>query len=263
MSLLSGAAVRGAARAPHLSSAPRPKVCSPCSRCVFFFIGAGAVRHRPAGRVRRAHLRAGARAAALHRGGGAGGGRGIAPTVRDAADLGAAAHGPGYRSDAVRWCSPTARSGCAVCASSWRRRSRSRCSSRHADDPEENQWFGSVQQLAAGARPQGRDAGRSQHRRVDRRGRGARSRILCFPSTTATCWMRPGSPCRACGALNMHGSLLPKYRGRAPGALGHHSRRDRRPAPACTTWWRSPMPARWWISNRCRSWRTTRRSTCR
>ncbi len=33
----------------------------------------------------------------------------------------------------------------------------------HADDPNENQWFGSVQQLAQGARPQCRDAGLSQH----------------------------------------------------------------------------------------------------
>ena len=52
--------------------------------------------------------------------------------------------------------------------------------------------------------------------RVDRGGGAPRSPILCSRSTIATCSTRRGSTSRARGALNMHGSLLPKYRGRAP-----------------------------------------------
>ena len=52
--------------------------------------------------------------------------------------------------------------------------------------------------------------------RMDCAGRGAASPILCFPSTTATCSTRRGLTLPRLGALNMHGSLLPKYRGRAP-----------------------------------------------
>ncbi len=85
----------------------------------------------------------------------------------------------------------------------------------HADDPQELQWFGSVQQLAAS--------------------HGIRTVLPDSPNSTA--WLAEGDavhpdfifsfyyrymldkawlavPSR--GALNMHGSLLPKYRGRAP-----------------------------------------------
>jgi len=89
----------------------------------------------------------------------------------------------------------------------------------HADDPHENQWFGSVQQLA-------RAHGLAQ---------GAA--IVTPESPNTPEWLKAGKaanpdfifsfyyrymlepawlaiPRR--GALNMHGSLLPKYRGRAP-----------------------------------------------
>jgi methionyl-tRNA formyltransferase len=85
----------------------------------------------------------------------------------------------------------------------------------HADDPGENQWFGSVQQLAEA--------------------HGLRVETPANPNTPE--WIAAGAavnpdflfsfyyrfmlekawlavPRR--GALNMHGSLLPKYRGRAP-----------------------------------------------
>jgi methionyl-tRNA formyltransferase len=85
----------------------------------------------------------------------------------------------------------------------------------HADDPNENQWFGSVQQLA-------RDRGLN---------------IVTPDSPNTAEWVAKGAALQPdfvfsfyyrymldkawltmprLGALNMHGSLLPKYRGRAP-----------------------------------------------
>jgi methionyl-tRNA formyltransferase len=85
----------------------------------------------------------------------------------------------------------------------------------HVDDPGENQWFGSVQQLA--------------------RGRGLNIVTPDSPNTAE--WIAKGAALEPdfifsfyyrymldkawltmprLGALNMHGSLLPKYRGRAP-----------------------------------------------
>jgi len=85
----------------------------------------------------------------------------------------------------------------------------------HADDPNENQWFGSVQQLA--------------------KGRGLNLVTPDSPNTAD--WIAKGASLRPdfvfsfydrymldqawltlprLGALNVHGSLLPKYRGRAP-----------------------------------------------
>jgi methionyl-tRNA formyltransferase len=85
----------------------------------------------------------------------------------------------------------------------------------HADDPHENQWFGSVQQLA--------------------RGRGLNIVTPDSPNTAE--WIAEGTALQPdfvfsfyyrymldkawltmprLAALNMHGSLLPKYRGRAP-----------------------------------------------
>jgi methionyl-tRNA formyltransferase len=85
----------------------------------------------------------------------------------------------------------------------------------HADDPNENQWFASVQQLAS-----------------------SRGLNLVTPDSPNTAeWIARGAAARPdfvfsfyyrhmldkawltmprLGALNMHGSLLPKYRGRAP-----------------------------------------------
>jgi methionyl-tRNA formyltransferase len=85
----------------------------------------------------------------------------------------------------------------------------------HADDPNENRWFASVQQLATG-----------------------RGLNLVTPDSPNTAeWIARGAAARPdfvfsfyyrhmldkawltmprLGALNMHGSLLPKYRGRAP-----------------------------------------------
>ncbi len=85
----------------------------------------------------------------------------------------------------------------------------------HADDPRENQWFGSVRELA------------EQH--------GVRTVTPDSPNTEE--WLAAGRAAQPdfvfsfyyrymldkawlalprLGALNMHGSLLPKYRGRAP-----------------------------------------------
>jgi methionyl-tRNA formyltransferase len=85
----------------------------------------------------------------------------------------------------------------------------------HADDPSENQWFGSVQQLAE-----------AQGLRVETptdpntpewiaAGAAANPDFLFsfyYRFMLAKAWL--AVPRR--GALNMHGSLLPKYRGRAP-----------------------------------------------
>ena len=60
------------------------------------------------------------------------------------------------------------------------------------------------------------------------------------------------------GALNMHGSLLPKYRGRVPVNWAVITG-SARPAPRCTTWSRSRMPATSSPSRPCRSCPTIRR----
>jgi methionyl-tRNA formyltransferase len=85
----------------------------------------------------------------------------------------------------------------------------------HADDPNENQWYGSVRQLAA------------EHR----------LNIVTPESPNTAEWIAQGAAIKPdfifsfyyrymldkawlamprLGALNIHGSLLPKYRGRAP-----------------------------------------------
>ena len=85
----------------------------------------------------------------------------------------------------------------------------------HADDPGESQWFGSVRQLAE-----------AHHLRVETpdnpntpewiaEGRATNADFLFsfyYRYMLSSAWL--GVPRR--GALNMHGSLLPKYRGRAP-----------------------------------------------
>jgi methionyl-tRNA formyltransferase len=85
----------------------------------------------------------------------------------------------------------------------------------HADDPGENQWFGSVRQLAEarGLRVETPDTPNTPQWIAE--GRGANPDFLFsfyYRYMLEKAWLEV--PRR--GALNMHGSLLPKYRGRAP-----------------------------------------------
>jgi methionyl-tRNA formyltransferase len=85
----------------------------------------------------------------------------------------------------------------------------------HADDPSENQWFGSVMQLAAqhGLNVVTPDSPNT----AEWIAQGASSQpdfvfSFYYRHMLDKAWLT--LPRR--GALNMHGSLLPKYRGRAP-----------------------------------------------
>lgn len=85
----------------------------------------------------------------------------------------------------------------------------------HADDPGESQWFGSVRQLADahGLRVETPDDPNTP--RWIAEGRAADPDFLFsfyYRHMLGAAWL--SVPRR--GALNMHGSLLPKYRGRAP-----------------------------------------------
>jgi methionyl-tRNA formyltransferase len=85
----------------------------------------------------------------------------------------------------------------------------------HADDPGENQWFGSVRQLADahGLRVETPDSPNTPE--WIEQGRSANPDFLFsfyYRYMLRAAWL--AVPRR--GALNMHGSLLPKYRGRAP-----------------------------------------------
>ena len=85
----------------------------------------------------------------------------------------------------------------------------------HADDPDENPWFGSVRQVAHehGLRVVTPDDPNSAEWLSE--GRRARPEFVFsfyYRHLLNAAWLK--MPCR--GALNMHGSLLPKYRGRAP-----------------------------------------------
>ena len=85
----------------------------------------------------------------------------------------------------------------------------------HADDPNEHQWFGSVRQLADqhGIEAVTPDTPNTEH--WLERGRAAQPDFVFsfyYRYMLANAWLTmPRS-----GALNIHGSLLPKYRGRAP-----------------------------------------------
>jgi methionyl-tRNA formyltransferase len=85
----------------------------------------------------------------------------------------------------------------------------------HEDDPGEQQWFGSVRQLGEdhGLRVETPDDPNSPHWVSEGR-RGAPDFLFSFyyRYLLKSAWLEV--PRR--GALNMHGSLLPKYRGRAP-----------------------------------------------
>jgi methionyl-tRNA formyltransferase len=85
----------------------------------------------------------------------------------------------------------------------------------HADDPGEQQWFGSVRKLGEdhGLRVETPDDPNTPHWVSE--GRRAGPDFLFsfyYRNLLNTAWLEV--PRR--GALNMHGSLLPKYRGRAP-----------------------------------------------
>ncbi len=85
----------------------------------------------------------------------------------------------------------------------------------HADDPSENRWFGSVRQLA---HERGLDVVMPDSPNTPEcieRGKAAEPDFLFsfyYRYLLTPAWL--AVPRR--GALNMHGSLLPKYRGRAP-----------------------------------------------
>ncbi len=85
----------------------------------------------------------------------------------------------------------------------------------HADDPGEKQWFGSVRQMAEshGVRVETPDDPNTPA--WISRGAAAHPDFLFsfyYRHMLDPGWLRVPR----CGALNMHGSLLPKYRGRAP-----------------------------------------------
>ncbi len=132
----------------------------------------------------------------------------------------------------------------------------------HADDPGESQWFGSVRQLAEahGIRVETPDDPNTAG--VDRGGRGRQIRILCSRFTIATCWTRHGCAVPRRGALNMHGSLLPKYRGRAP---VHWAILNGETETGASLHYMVEKPDAGALVDQqpCPSWRMTRRSTCR
>ena len=85
----------------------------------------------------------------------------------------------------------------------------------HADDPGESQWFGSVAQLAAahGIRTVTPDSANTPE--WVGQGRDCRPDFVFsfyYRHMLANEWLAVPRK----GALNMHGSLLPRYRGRAP-----------------------------------------------
>ncbi len=85
----------------------------------------------------------------------------------------------------------------------------------HADDPGEKRWFGSVRELAAEHRLRAETPEDPNTLEWIAEGRRARPDFVFsfyYRHMLSAAWL--DLPKR--GALNMHGSLLPKYRGRAP-----------------------------------------------
>ena len=85
----------------------------------------------------------------------------------------------------------------------------------HADDPKENRWFGSVAALSRARGIETVTPGDPNAAEFVARVRGLRPDFLFsfyYRSMLGPALL--GIPAR--GAYNMHGSLLPKYRGRAP-----------------------------------------------
>jgi methionyl-tRNA formyltransferase len=85
----------------------------------------------------------------------------------------------------------------------------------HADDPGESQWFGSVRQLAEAHGLHVVTPDSPNTAEWLERGRAAKPDFLFsfyYRHMLSQAWLEIARG----GALNMHGSLLPKYRGRAP-----------------------------------------------
>jgi methionyl-tRNA formyltransferase len=85
----------------------------------------------------------------------------------------------------------------------------------HADDPGENRWFASVRELAEANRLRVETPEDPNTREWIAEGRRARPDFVFsfyYRHMLSSAWL--DLPKR--GALNMHGSLLPRYRGRAP-----------------------------------------------
>jgi len=84
----------------------------------------------------------------------------------------------------------------------------------HADDPGENQWFGSVKQLgeAHGLKVVTDDPNTPEWIVAGRAAKADFVFSFYYRHMLEKSWLAVPR----CGALNMHGSLLPKYRGRAP-----------------------------------------------
>jgi len=85
----------------------------------------------------------------------------------------------------------------------------------HADDPGERQWFGSVRELAAAHRLRVETPDDPNTLEWIAEGRRARPDFVFsfyYRHLLNAAWLALAPR----GALNMHGSLLPKYRGRAP-----------------------------------------------
>ncbi len=85
----------------------------------------------------------------------------------------------------------------------------------HADDPNEAQWFGSVRELAAQRGIEAVTPDTPNTEQWLERGRAARPDFIFsfyYRYLLSNAWLTMARG----GALNIHGSLLPKYRGRAP-----------------------------------------------
>ena len=86
----------------------------------------------------------------------------------------------------------------------------------HEDSPTENIWFGSVASVAAEHGIDVITPADPKAPELLRRREPARARTSSSRSTTGTCCRSNCSRSAKRGAYNMHGSLLPKYRGRVP-----------------------------------------------
>ena len=118
----------------------------------------------------------------------------------------------------------------------------------HADDPGECQWFGSVRPLAQaqGLRVETPDDPNAAEWLTA--GQAAAPDFLFsfyYRYMLDRAWLK--IPSR--GALNMHGSLLPKYRGRAP---VHWAILKGEAATGASLHYmvKNPMLVHWWISSR-------------
>ena len=223
----------------------------------FFLIGMRAVRPRPARRVRRPHLPAGARAAALHRCR-----RSSKRARRAAAGVPRRpAHDQAGRDDVAPSSSPTTTSACAACRVLLAHGVDVPLVVTHDDNPGETIWFDSVAAARRASTASPVVTPDDPNAADVRRARARRSRpTSCSRSTTGSMLTAAAARHRrARGALNMHGSLLPQVPRPRAGQLGGAPRRDARPARRCTRWSRSPTPATSSTRRPCRSCPTTPR----